>query len=122
MSGDYVEYNFKADEVLKKISNDSRSVYHLVFDKTVDDRYDDILSVSVTHDGTRGNESLIVARMLTPLASRKSGTQDGKTVDIVWRLGTIKIREKRGVVPTAHGPRPGVAQHIQIPVRLEIRK
>jgi hypothetical protein len=121
---DFVEYHFNPEQILDRIMKPSerKLAAHLVFDPKVDDNFDDILSVSVTHDGTKGNESHVIMKMLIPLIARPRAEQFGVPVGLRWRLGNIRIAEKQGTVIAAGRHVKGVAQHFQIPVKMEVVK
>lgn len=123
-NGEHVEYHLKTDEVLRKIVEPENrgAISHIVFDPKVDDGYDDLLVVSVTHDGTAGNESYVILNMLKPLIANRFAKQFETPVSLRWRLGHILIAEKRGKVIAAGREVDGVAQQITIPVKMELVK
>ena len=124
MDKDTKTYNLNPNEVLDKIL--PKQLQHLrkavVFNKKTDDSYDDILKVSITHDGTPGNESHVIFDMLQPLLSRPVGEYFGVPCRLRWNIGHIRIDEKQGIVIAAGRKVKGVAQCIQIPVKMEVIK
>lgn len=99
----------------------SKATDHLVYDKKVNDNFDDIFRVVVTHDGTTGNEGAVFATLVTPLVHLTHVTKDGIMCKTQWRLGDLVIQEKQGrVMVNGNNVVDGVAQTYELPVKLEV--
>jgi hypothetical protein len=117
---DHVEYHYNPIQLLDKMRIDRALYEHIEHDKTVDDNFDTVLQFSVTHDATRGNEGSCLLTLMESMITRKNGTKFGVPVKVRWKVGTLKISEKRGKVPTVRGIVDGVAQHWQLPIKFEV--
>lgn len=119
--GEHATYRIETADVVRKLFK-PELVTHIKFDKEVDDKFDKLLELSVTHDGSKENEGHVTARLLFPVVNKSKGEKFGVPVRLIWTLGTLTITEKRGKVQAAGRLIDGVAQHYCLPVRLKFEE